>query len=214
MSACLKSQKKKMSVASIMDAVISKETDGDGKAKAGRSGGMFESVVLALKSLGFKIYSHNRYLEVPPGKLPARYVICRVPYDNLLTKKAREYGMKRKAGKPNTEFVIVANDAKSAPPFDQPGPLTVRVECKWQAVAGTTQYKLFGTVLDLQYCAPERNVILLMEGEGFDPVLKHLIREVAEDGLSWDRAPEATDKLLKVMNLEQFIDWCNEAFGE
>lgn len=211
----MKSKKTKMSASSVLGAVITKENKkAKGKGKAGKSGGMFESVVLALKGLGFKFYKHSTFEGMAADKLPKRYIVGGVPYDSLLKQKAEEYGIPRKRGTPKTEFVIVAEDAKTTEQFPVNGePLKVRIECKWQAVAGTTQSKLLFSVVDLQYGAPEENIILLMDGNGFDEAMHAFIQEVCEDGLTWDRAPKVKPKIIRKMRLQEFITWCNEAFA-
>lgn len=206
---------KKLSASSVVGAVIAEENKKTkGKGKAGKSGGMFESVVHALKQMNFKCYKNSRYEELAAKEqLPERYIICGVPYDNLLKQKAEEYGIPRKQGTPKTEFVIVANNANSTPQFPVNGePLKIRIECKWQAVAGTTQAKLLFSVIDLQYGAPEDNIILLMDGNGFDEAMHAFIQEVCEDGLTWKRAPKVQPKNIVKMRLQDFITWANAAF--
>lgn len=210
----MKNKKVKMSTTSVLDAVISNgNKKSSGKSKAGKSGNMFESVVFALQKLGFEIYKSSEIHKIPPNKLPKRYILSDVPYNSLLKQKADEYGLSRRRGNPRTEFVIVANNAKNTKQFSSKnGFLKIRIECKWQAVAGTAQSKLLFSVADLQYGSPEDNIILLMDGDGFDEAMHILINEVCEDGLTWRRAPKAKPKTIVKMRIQEFIDWCNEAF--
>lgn len=180
-----------------------------GKGNAGKNGIAFERIVCLLQKLGFKYYEYNDI----PNELPPRYIMHSVPYNSLLKQKADEYGIPKKQGISRTEFVIVAKDAISTPEFPINGELTIRIECKWQEVSGTTSQKLMHAVADLQYGAPEKNIILLMDGDGFDEITHRFIQEICEDGLTWKHAPKIPLKNIRKMRLVEFIDWGNRAFG-
>jgi len=64
----------------------------------------------------------------------------------------------------------------------------------------------------LQYSSPENNIILLVDGQGFDEAMELLIRDMS-DGVYWDKAPKTTPKKVIVMDTQEFVDWCGRAFG-
>jgi hypothetical protein len=201
---------KKITTGGVVGSLIREYRDKiKGKGKAGVSGKMFESVVGALKILGFK--DHNP--ANGPDITAKRYIMRNVPYDNLLKQTAEAHGLPRKHGSSKTEFVIVARDANQTKEFPMVrGALKVRIECKWQESAGTTQAKLPYSLIDLQYSSPEDNIILLVDGQGFDEAMKLLIRDMS-DGVYWDKAPKTTPKKVVVMDTQEFMDWCGRAFS-
>lgn len=206
---------KKLSIASILSGVRDNSyKSGNGKGKAGKNGSAFESVVHSLNDLGFKLFENSEVEKMEDDEKPLRYIAHDVPYNSLLKQKSDEYGIPKRNGKSRTEFVIVAKNAISTPEFPTNGPLTIRIECKWQEVSGTTSNKLMLTVADLQYGPPEKNIILLMDGNGFDETTHQLVQEWCEDGIHWKRAPKSEPKNIRKMKLEEFINWANRAFME
>ena len=183
-----------------------------GKAKAGVSGNMFESCIHSLEVFGFIILDYVEYVKLKASnKLPDRFVVRNKPYQNLIGR----YKNKIKPGIPKTEFVICVKNANSTDEFPLMNDeyLEIRIECKWQAVPGTTQEKLPLTIMNLQYGAPESKVIIIMDGDGFTGGIHKLVNELCEDGITWKRAPTVPSKIIKKMKLDEFIAWANKAFG-
>ncbi len=195
--------------------IVDAKLTANGKVKANISGGEFENAVRILKILGFIEMSYEEYKEGKrDGTLPPRYIVHNVPYRNLLNRFAAKHGSKRKRSVPKTEFIIHADNVKSTPefPLNYKRFFEARVECKWQDVSGTTQFKLPYTVVDLHYGPPEKNIILLVGGKGYDKDLVGLCKVWCENKPTWKGAPKIKRKNIKLMNLDGFVKWANKAF--
>ena len=209
---------KKLGVSDFVDAMIRgkhrKKARGGNTTDLSKSGLYFESNVLVLKKLGFKVLSSKKFEETPKEELPKRYIACNVPYTNMLRRKAAEWGISYGKGRPRTEFVIHADDAKSTTEFPTDGkPLTIRIECKYQAGEGTAEQKLTHSVLDLHYGPPEKNIILLMDGPGFSPLIHRWVEDICKYRMTWKLAPRASRKLIRKMDTNTFQKFCNKAFA-
>ncbi len=219
--------KTKLTTASIIGAVFDrslKKNKVNGKAKAGEVGNLFESVIYALKTTkGFSVCKSctrksskkSSIFDEDDVEIGNR-IECNVPYNSVLKQHAAQVGLKVRGGIPHTEFVLVATDIKPTKEFPDVHPgkeNRIRVECKYQQGPGTTEYKLLHTYLDLQYGAPETNVILLVDGEGFSPRMVSFIREVCEENtIVWTKGVKQSKKHVVFMNINEFIDWANRAF--
>jgi hypothetical protein len=214
--------KKKLTTASIIGAVIDKHNEKSkisGKAKAGSAGNLFESVIYALKRIGFSVCKScqkSSGLLFDDDDETGSRIECDVPYNSILKQVATRMGIKSRNGQPRTEFVLVSSDIKPTNEFPnvKPGKENrIRVECKYQQGPGTTEYKLLHTYLDLQYGAPEQNVILLVDGDGFTPKMLAFIREVCEENtIVWTKGVKQSKKNIVFMNINEFVDWANRAF--
>jgi len=213
-----------MGTGSVLGAIINKslkKNKVDGKAKAGGAGNLFESIVLALENcFGFEIcrscegYVNSRQ-PFGENKNHVNRIECNVPYDSVLRQIARRYDIKSRNGTPHTEFVLSAYNIKPTPEFPnvkQGNENRIRVECKYQYTSGTTECKLLHSYLDLRYGAPEKNIILLVDGDGFSDKMLTFIREVCEEEtIIWTKGVKKK-KNVQFMNTDQFVDWSNKAF--
>ena len=211
-------KKKKLTMGTIVDAVcqkVFKETGVKGKAKAGKAGAYFEATVNSLEKVGYPLISFKN--KKNHNKLPGCYIETNVPYCNILCQVAKKYDLKKRRRVGRTEFVIISNKAVSTPEFPNiksNAQNRFRVECKWQNVPGTSQNKLTHAVLDLLYGSPEENIILLLDGDGFDPMMKRFIYDICENnGLVWKNSypNKRPNKRMKMMGMVEFIDWVNKA---
>ena len=218
---------KKMSTGSILGAVINKSLKKNkvtGKAKAGEAGNLFESVILSLeRCFGFEICKsckghvvrQSLFDDKDSSSLVNR-IECNVSYNSVLRQTAERYGIKTRNGTPHTEFVLSAYNIKPTsefPDIRQGKENRIRVECKYQNTAGTTEHKLLHSYLDLRYGAPEKDVILLVDGDGFTEKMIAFIKEVCdEETVIWTKGIKKK-KNVRFMNVDQFVDWANRAFG-
>lgn len=220
---------KKLTPASVIGSIITRHLDKmntKGKAKAGEGGNLFEAVVLALKEMNFEVCDSCKRDKKPRKTIdmfgdgddrssPNR-IECNAPYNSVLKQTAERLGIKTRQGVPHTEFVLVTRDIK--PTIEFPNVITgqenrIRVECKYQNTSGTTEHKLLHSYLDLQYGAPEPNVILLVDGKGFTEKMVAFIREVCEENtIVWTKGIKQSKKSVVFMNIAEFIDWANRAF--
>jgi len=212
----MKYKNKKMTNISAATAMMNGIMAADGikgKAKAGKAGKYFEYMVGMLQNVGFEIF-HKK--DERPSIMPDRYIECNVPYEGVVGKFVRQYGVTRRTPGPRTEFVLVANRINKTtefPDVEYGEENRIRIECKWQSGRGTADSKLAFTVLDLRYGTPEKNVILLIDGEGFDKMKVAYIKDRCENNLLVDMGQEYhPKKIMKVMNWDEFLDWCGRAF--
>ena len=217
---------RKMGTGSVLGAVISKSLKKSkmcGKAKAGGAGNLFESVVLSLeRCFKFKIcrsckdHIDSRQSLFYDDTSHVNHIECNVPYDSVLRQIANKHGIKSRNGTPRTEFVLSAYNIKPTAEFPEVKrgiENRIRVECKYQYTSGTTEHKLLHSYLDLRYGAPEKNIILLVDGDGFTDKMIAFIREVCEEEtIIWTKGIKKK-KNVQFMNVDQFVDWSNRAFS-
>jgi hypothetical protein len=184
------------------------------KSNASKNGGKFEQVVLSLVKMNFEVFNYKDYLKIPEDQLPPRYILKNVPYNGLLSWYADKDKRNKRCGVSKTEYVVVAKDANTTKeiPLDKGEELRVRIECKWQAVSGTVENKMFHCVVDLNY-APEKNIIILMGGAGFKPEMYRLVDDLCKGPVTWSNAPKADPKNINKMDTTIFANWANMAFG-
>lgn len=108
-----------------------------------------------------------------------------------------------------TEFVVSAKDAVPTEEFplssfNADGSLDIRVELKTQNVGGTAYKKNEAIIPELINGAPEKNIIFLMTGF----YQKEDWYEVAR--YHADQTPE--DKIVRVMNEREYVEWSLRAF--
>ncbi len=169
-----------------------------------------EKVADLLEMFDFKGYYCQGAFQQEFGVIPPRYYIRNATYNSLLTKKGKEYGVMRQKGK--TDFKIVSKKAKETKEFpDVKKGLDLRIECKYQNVKGSAEFKLPWTVMNLQY-GPLTDSILIAEGAKFDPVLLKIIKEMCSEKITWTGGLKESRKV-HLMDFEQFQDWCNRAFN-
>lgn len=192
------------------------------KSKAQKNGALFEKSVHSLQSLLFDIIDHKDLEK--RDELPCRYLETHAPYRNMARKYADVIGVRVSNDRASqTEFVVHANDAQSTLefPIENGEGLDVRVECKFQEVPGSVLDKLIKAVMDLQYGAPEKNVIIVYGGKEYDrPMAKAWVSYVKTICKSSENAGltfagnrlKAIPKKMAMMNVEEFVDWCNRAF--
>ena len=149
--------------------------------EANRAGRILEIIVeRTLREYGVHVcpYSH----EQDNGDLLASVLLIRdVPYTNL-------YG-----GTSRSEFVL----------DDKVRKRRVRIECRYQRVAGSVDEKFPYFISNAEDCMPEGEVVLVVDGEGAKPEAKE-----------WLRAQAAkSQKDIRVVNMNQFLVWAKEFFA-
>ena len=78
--------------------------------------------------------------------------------------------------------------------------LAIRIECKWQQSQGSVDEKFPYLYLNCIHAMPEREIILLIDGNGYKP-----------GALAWLKQAVASQdaKLIHVFNLVEFLVWAN-----
>jgi hypothetical protein len=103
------------------------------------------------------------------------------------------YGHKGK-----TEFLLLSKK------YD----LKIRIECKWQQVAGSVDEKLPYLYLNVIEAMPEESVMILIDGGGW----KTGAIQWLKDAVDKRKYAEGTSKKIYVVNLTEFFTWANKTF--
>lgn len=156
-----------------------------GGAIANRQGNILEQQVSrAFASHGFRELSFAGYERLSagrsfPGMALPDLLVRRVPYTSI-------YGHRGV-----TEFLALSPSRS----------LAVRIECKWQQSQGSVDEKFPYLYLNCIHAMPEREIILLIDGNGYKP-----------GALAWlkQAAGSQHEKSIRVFNLAEFLIWANQ----
>lgn len=153
-----------------------------------------EQFVKEFKKKGYKVVSETDYLK-NPKKYKDKFLLTNVKYTSI-------YGCENS----KTEFVIINGDEK------------VRVECKYQARAGSVDEKFVYTLLNALLAYPEDKILIVIDGGGYKQGARKWIQDTINNGLDcssfknskiselmkemWELIREEKD--IKLMNAEEF----------
>ena len=147
-------------------------TSEQGGAIANRQGNILEQQVRqAFASHGFREVAFAEYEKLASGStLPG------VPVPDLLVRRVPYQSISASRG------------------------LAIRIECKWQQSQGSVDEKFPYLYLNCIQAMPEREIILLIDGNGYKP-----------GALAWLKQAVASQdaKLIHVFNLVEFLVWAN-----
>ncbi len=102
----------------------------------------------------------------------------------------------------NTEFLLISKKYN----------LRIRIECKWQQVAGSVDEKLPYLYLNTIEAMPEKSIMILIDGAGWKAgSIKWLKNAVKEKKYTTD---ENRDKEIFVFSLTEFFTWANKTFNK
>lgn len=103
--------------------------------------------------------------------------------------------------KGNTEFLLISKKYN----------LNIRIECKWQQVAGSVDEKLPYLYLNTIEAMPEKSIMILIDGGGWKAgALKWLKDAVKQKKYTTE---ENNDKKIYVFSLTEFFTWANKTFN-
>lgn len=111
-----------------------------------------------------------------------KLVLTNVPYTSIYEHNGR------------TEYLIINNLQNRR----------IRVEVKYQQVSGSVDEKFPYLWLNCVYAFPEKEIIILLEGSGFKAGAKKWLEQQVEDEWLIE-----DDKIVKVMNLGEFVEFFN-----
>jgi hypothetical protein len=154
--------------------------------KANQTGNVLErTVVSTFVAKGFDILMYREWVK-DPDKYSSELLLKNVPYDTV-------YGHKG-----NTEFLLKSKDLN----------LEIRIECKWQQVAGSVDEKFPYLYLNCIETMSENEIILIVDGGGYkDGALAWLKDAVQEKKYQNNLAKE-----IRVFSLVDFLTWANKTF--
>jgi len=152
------------------------------------SGNLLEQTVKTVcKQKGFTILKYSDWKQ-NPEKYSAELLLTNVPYETIY----------KHAGK--TEFLL-----KSA----RYG-LEIRIECKWQQVAGSVDEKLPYLYLNSLEAMPEKHIVVVIDGKGWKKGAIPWLKEAAAKRKY--TTPATADKKIEVLSLAEFMTWANNTF--
>lgn len=100
----------------------------------------------------------------------------------------------------NTEFLLLSEKYN----------LRTRIECKWQQSAGSVDEKLPYLYLNTIEAMPEKDIMILIDGDGFKPGAKTWLRNAVKEKLYTNENNNDTN--VQVFSLAEFFTWANNTF--
>ena len=87
----------------------------------------------------------------------------------------------------------------------------IRIECKWQQSAGSVDEKLPYLYLNTIEAMPEKDIMILIDGDGFKTGAKEWLRNAVKEKLY--TTEENSDTNVMVFSLAEFFTWANNTFN-
>ena len=85
---------------------------------------------------------------------------------------------------------------------------TIRIECKWQQVAGSVDEKYPYLYLNCVEKMPEKDIIILLDGGGY----KKEARAWLESAIKEKKYQPDPDKNILLFDIKEFMIWVNNRF--
>ncbi len=145
------------------------------------------AVQTVLLNKGFEIEMYREW-EKKPEKYGKELLLKNVPFKTIYNHKG------------NTEFLLISERYN----------LRIRIECKWQQRAGSVDEKLPYLYLNTIEAMPEKNIMILIDGDGFKAGAKTWLRNAVKEKLY--TTEENKDTNIMVFSLAEFFTWANNTF--
>lgn len=136
---------------------------------------------------GFEIEMYRKWYKKPEN-YGRELLLKNVPFETI-------YGHRG-----NTEFLLISDRYK----------LKIRIECKWQQSAGSVDEKLPYLYLNTIEAMPEKDIMILIDGDGFKAGAKTWLRNAVKDKLYTNE--NNNGKNLMIFSLAEFFTWANKTF--
>jgi len=146
------------------------------------------AVQTVLLNKGFEIEMYRKW-EKNPEKYGKELLLKNVPFKTI-------YGHKG-----NTEFLLLSEKYN----------LKIRIECKWQQSAGSVDEKLPYLYLNTIEAMPEKDIMILIDGDGFKTGAKEWLRNAVKEKLY--TTEKNNDTNIMVFSLAEFFTWANNTFN-
>lgn len=157
-------------------------------AKGNITGNQLEiAVQTVLSRKGFDILMYRQWIK-NPDKFGEDLLLKNVPFETIYNHKG------------NTEFLLLSKKYK----------LKIRIECKWQQVAGSVDEKLPYLYLNSIEAMPENDIMILIDGDGWKKGAKTWLKEaVINKKYTTDKN---NSKNIMIFSLAEFFTWANNIF--
>lgn len=156
--------------------------------KGNVTGNQLEQAVRAvLTGKGFQNMAYKDW-EKNPNAFGKELLLENVPFTTIYNHKG------------NTEFLLISEKYS----------LKMRIECKWQQVAGSVDEKLPYLYLNVMEAMPEASVLILIDGGGWKPGAIQWLRDAVKQKKYSNQFN--INKEMLVFNLTEFFTWANNKF--
>jgi hypothetical protein len=142
------------------------------------------AVQTVLLNKGFEIEMYRKW-EKSKEKYGSELLLKNVPFQTI-------YGHPG-----NTEFLLLSKKHD----------LRIRIECKWQQSAGSVDEKLPYLYLNAIEAMPEKDIMILIDGDGFKKGAKYWLRNAVKEKLYTNE--KTKNKNILVFSLTEFFTWAN-----
>jgi hypothetical protein len=153
--------------------------------QANQTGNQLEGVIsYTFKNKGFEVLMYRQWSK-NPGVHSSDLLLKNVPYNTI-------YGHKG-----NTEFLLKSERLD----------LEIRIECKWQQVAGSVDEKFPYLYLNCIETMSENKIFLIVDGDGYKAGALKWLKAAIQERRYQD---QASLKDIRVFSLIEFITWANK----
>ncbi len=146
-----------------------------------------KAVQTVLSGKGFDIQMY-RHWNKNPQKFGNELLLKNVPFETIYNHKG------------NTEFLLLSKKYN----------LKIRIECKWQQVAGSVDEKLPYLYLNTIEAMPEKDIIILIDGDGWKKGAKTWLKSAVEKRKY--TTEKNNNKNIMIFSLAEFFTWANNTF--
>lgn len=157
-------------------------------AKTNITGNQLEiTVKTVLLAKGFELVNFSEWIK-SPDNFGCELLLSNAPFTTI-------YGHKGK-----TEFLLKSEKYG----FD------IRIECKWQQVAGSVDEKLPYLYLNAIESMPEKDIIILIDGDGWKAGAIQWLKTAIEGNKYTNVFNHG--KNIRVLSITEFFTWVNNTF--
>lgn len=140
-----------------------------------------------LNGKGFVIVQYSDW-QKNPTKYGDELLLKNVPFKTIYKHKGK------------TEFLVLSQKYN----------LNMRIECKWQQVAGSVDEKLPYLYLNTIEAMPEKEIMILIDGGGWKKGAIEWLKSAVKDKKYTTEKND--DKSIKIFSLTEFFTWANNTF--
>lgn len=160
----------------------------DKGTKGNITGNQLEKAVqTVLNGKGFDILMYSQWKK-EPEKYGNELLLKNVPFKTIYNHQGK------------TEFLLLSKK------YD----LKIRIECKWQQVAGSVDEKLPYLYLNTIEAMPEKDIIILIDGDGWKKGAKAWLKTAVNERKYTTEANN--NKNIMIFSLTEFFTWANNTF--
>ncbi len=146
-----------------------------------------KAVKTVLTGKGFELIRYREWVK-NKEKYGEELLLENVPFTTVYEHKG------------NTEFLLLSQKYN----------LKIRIECKWQQVAGSVDEKLPYLYLNIIEAMPEKSIMVLIDGAGWKPGSITWLKKAVRQKMY--TAENNKEKDIFVFNLTEFFTWANKTF--